>query len=361
MLSYVKEQYPELDVREGSIIYTALAPAAAELATAYYEMEMIDEQSFISTASKEYLVKHGDQIGVELNEATYAHFEGEFNVELDNGTRFNLGEFNYAVIDKLSDPADESDYYRYELVCETAGSAPNPYLGTLTQITFVNGLTHAELTKVITYGEDEEETESYRYRLQTHIKEPPVNGNVAQYNEWLDAYPEGGIGKYKVIPCWNGVNTVKLLILSSENTGASDELVSKVQEYFDPIASQGMGDGVAPIGAVITVDTVTEVPVQIQCELVRNPDYAEITGVQEAVKAYLNSLVLNSTTVEYMPIWAEIYNVESVASIKSLSVVVNTTNGVEIMDSTADPLTAKVDIGEDAIPVLDTEFSVWGE
>lgn len=352
MLSYVKDKYPEIDTREGSMIYTALAPAAVELVTAYYEMAMINEQTFLDTASKDYLVMHGNQLGVPIEEATFAHFKGEFNVEVDD-SRFNLGEFNYAVIEKLSDPSEENEYYVYELVCETAGSEPNSHLGTLTPISFVSGLTHSELTEVITYGEDEEETEVYRYRLQTHVQEPPVNGNVAQYNEWLDTYD--GVGKYKVLPCWNGVNTVKLVILDTENRKANDELVSQVQEYFDPLASQGMGDGVAPIGAVVTVDTVTEMPVLISCDLVLKEGYTEPTGVKEAVTAYLNSLVLNSTTIEYMPIWAEIYDAESVAKINRLAVYFGDT----AMDSSVSPFITSATIADNTIPVL-SEESVWG-
>ena len=79
MLTYVEGQNPELDTRTGSIIYTALAPVALELETAYREMDMILNETFVETASKEYLAKHGDQVGVELNLATYAHLEGWFD------------------------------------------------------------------------------------------------------------------------------------------------------------------------------------------------------------------------------------------------------------------------------------------
>lgn len=353
MLSYVSDKYPDVDTREGSMIYTALAPIALELETAYHEMTMILDETFLETASKEYLVKHGNQLGVELNEATCGHFVGEFDVAVDIGSRFNLDKFNYNVIDVISKPHGGDVYYTYELVCETAGSEPNGYLGDLTPITYVPNLGHAKLISVMIYGEDEEDTESYRYRLQTHAKEPPVNGNVAQYNEWLDEYD--GVGKYKVIPCWNGVNTVKLLILNSEDTTASDELIAEVQEYFDPLSSPGMGDGKAPIGAEITVCTLTETPVVINCELVLNEEYTEPTGVQDRVIAYLNSLTLDNTTIEYMPIWAEIYDVASVASITSLSITVNGTT----MNSADSPFVTNVKIGDTEIPVLDTENSVW--
>lgn len=369
MLEYVSDTNPDLDTREGSIIYTALAPIALELETAYHEMNMVLEETFLATASKEYLVKHGNQMGVELDEASYGHFKGEFDVDLDIGSRFNLDELNYTVVEKLSDPNDENPYYTFELVCETAGSEPNTCFGDLTPITYISpNLSYAKLVSVITYGEDEEETEVYRYKLQTHAKNPPVDGNIAQYEEWLAQYD--GIGKYKIIPCWNGRNTVKLTILNPENERASDELIQEVQEYFDPPTEtindnidaenypqgRGMGNGQASIGAIVTVDSVTEIPVEVECTITLNDGYTAITGVKEAVDNYLKSITLSQSSVEYMSIWAEIYAVDCVNSIKSLVVTI----GDVVMDKEITPFINSVALGDDEIPVLDEENSVWG-
>lgn len=367
MLSYVSEQNPDLDTRTGSLIYNALAPIALELESAYHEMDMIVNETFLETASKEYLIKHGNQLGVEINEATYGHFKGEFNVDVEIGSRFNLEEYNYNVISKLSEPTDDYPYYTCELVCETAGAEPNAYLGDLTPITFVSNLSHAKLTSVLIYGEDEEETEAYRYRLQIHVKQPPINGNVYQFNEWLGEYD--GVGKYRTIPCWNGANTVKLLISNSENKGASEELVSQVQEFFDPPTSainddvtdinypqgRGMGNGQAPIGAIVTVATISEIPVKVNCKVALKEGYNSPVGVKEAVEKYLNSLALNKTTISYMAISAEIFNAESVADIVTLTVTVNG----KIMDVNRSPFIASVTIQDDEVAVLDLENSTW--
>lgn len=366
MLSYVSAQNSELDTRTGSLIYNALAPIALELETAYHEMDMILEETFLETASKEYLVKHGNQIGLNINEATCAHVKGEFNVDVAIGTRFNLDEFNYNVIEKLSNPSGENEFYTFELVCETAGSEPNAHLGDLTPINYVANISHAKLTSVLIFGEDEEDTEAFRYRLQVHVKNPPINGNVYQYNEWLADYE--GIGKYRTIPCWNGINTVKLLISNSENKSASAELVKEVQDYFDPPTSainddtndvaypqgRGMGNGQAPIGAIITVDTITEVPVVVACKLVLKEGYSSPIGVKEAVEEYLESLALNKTSVSYMAISAEIYNAESVEDVTALAITVNG----KTMDTKVTPFIPSVTIADTEVAVLD-ENSTW--
>ena len=354
MLSDVSSKNPELDTREGSMIYTALAPIALELETAYRDMNAVLEETFIETASKDYLIKHGDQIGVDLNYATCGHFKGEFNVDLPIGSRFNLDDFNYIVVDKLYDKNEVNGvpYYGFELVCETPGSEPNSYFGDLTPITHVANLMYAKIIEVLVYGEDEEETESFRYRLLTHLKEPPINGNVSQYNEWLDEY--AGIGKYKVIPRWNGANTVKLIILDSEDKAATTELIEEVQEYFDPNET-GMGDGQAPIGTIVTVDTVTQIPVVFNCELVLEDGYTTPIGVQEAVENYLKAIVFEKNIISYMPLSAEVYNAESVKEVSNLTITVGDT----VMNPNDPTFISSVTIDDTEIAVLAIDESVW--
>lgn len=379
MLDSISEQNPDLDVQVGSVIYTALAPIALELETAYREMDMLLEETFIETASKDYLIKHGSQMGIPLNDATYAHFKGEFDVDVPIGSRFSFDKFNYFVMEQLSTPTEDNEYYIFELVCETVGSEPNNYLGDLTPITYVENLSHAKLISVSTFGEDEEDTESYRYRLQTHYMNAPIDGNVSQYEEWLGSYD--GIGKYKVLPRWNGANTVKLMVLNPENEAADTELIKELQEYFDPVTvldenkkpilitedidaptdpnypqGRGMGDGQAPIGAVITVSTVKHILVKVECQLKLKEDYSTAVGVEDAVKDYLKSTALVKSTIDYMAISAEIYKSESVDSVLDLKI---TANGVE-MSTTAEHFTPYVNINSDEIAVLDTENSVWG-
>lgn len=347
MLSYVSDRNPSLDTREGSIIYTALAPIALELETAYHEMDMIIDETFIESASKEYLIKHGDQVGLPLIEATFGHFTGEFNGEVAIGTRFNLDKFNYSVIKKLAGSTNTN--HLYELVCETAGSEPNSYLGDLTPITYIKGISSAKLIECTIPGEDEEDTEQYRYRLQTYVKTPPIDGNVAQYDAWLSQYK--GVGKYKIFPCSPTVNCVKLLITNSENGRAGETLLDEVQNYFDP-GETGMGDGVAPIGSIVTVETVTEVPVKIECTIKHKNNSTE--GVKEAIDKYLKSMALIDTRVAYMPLYAQIYNAEGVEDIISLKITVK--GGV--MDANADDFIQYVVLDGDEIPVLAAD-SVW--
>ena len=47
----------ELDKREGSVIYDAIAPAALELANMYVALDVVMDEVFADTASYYYLIK----------------------------------------------------------------------------------------------------------------------------------------------------------------------------------------------------------------------------------------------------------------------------------------------------------------
>lgn len=52
ILDRMLDRVPDtVDKREGSIIYDALAPAAAELAKTYMELDVVMDEAFVDTAS----------------------------------------------------------------------------------------------------------------------------------------------------------------------------------------------------------------------------------------------------------------------------------------------------------------------
>ena len=57
ILERMLEKVPDnMDKREGSIIYDALAPAAVELQLMYIELDVILKETFADTASRDYLL-----------------------------------------------------------------------------------------------------------------------------------------------------------------------------------------------------------------------------------------------------------------------------------------------------------------
>ena len=257
MLARVDDTY---DKREGSIIYNALAPAAVELQNMYIELDVILDESFADTASRTYLIRRAAERGLIPESATYAVLKGVFNKAVTIGDRFSLETLNYTVTELIDNTA-----HTYKLTCETVGISGNENLGTLVPINYIAGLTSAELTEVLTPGEDAEETEIFRARYYDSLSSQSYGGNKAEYKEKTNAI--NGVAGTKVYPVWNGGGTVKLVILNSVYTVPSTSLISDVQTIIDPVASQGQGNGIAPIGHVVTVAGVTSQTINIVTEI----------------------------------------------------------------------------------------------
>ena len=295
-----------VDKREGSVIYDALAPCARELVNMYNEVQTALDNTFAGTADREWLIKRCAEIGVVPLEATYAVRRGVFTpstLEISIGERFSFENVNFTVTEKLEEDGE------YALTCEEAGEVGNDGSGTLIPVQYIQGLESATLMPdVIIYGEEEESTEDLRQRYFDTLPTMTLDGNIAQYSKWCREF--AGIGNYKIFPEWNGKNTVKVSILSSENTAASQQLIDDFQEYLDPKASEeatsgeGLGMGQAPIGAIVTVATAEVVKVNIDAVLQLKTGFNEPVGLEDELNEYLRSLNYERTTVPYVGITA---------------------------------------------------------
>lgn len=312
ILTRMLDRIPDsFDKREGSVIYDALAPAAAEMATMYIAMDNWLNESFADTASRDYLVRRAAEVGIEPYPATNAVMKGHFlpvEVQLTSADRFNLDIYNYRIKDNLGDGY-------YTLTCETPGAAPNSKFGDLTPIYEIPNLSKAEIVDCLIYGSDEEDTEVFRERYFKEIKQEAKDGNVADYETWCDGFP--GIGNYRIFPLWNGVNTVKVSILDETNSPANDTLVSEFQNYLDP-GSTGLGNGEAPIGSIVTVSTGEYLDINVSATVELKPGYDEISGIDEKLTDFLKESRYSNDVVHYFSVGCEILKVDCVASISNL-------------------------------------------
>lgn len=336
MMNRVTSQYPNLDNREGSIIFNAIASAAMELAIAYNEIDNALNESFVNTASREYMLIGCEQIGMDISifEATYGVHKGEFNVEVPIGSRWNCELYNYEVTEYIGRSGDN---YTYKMVCDTVGTAPNKQTGELTAITDnPDGLTYAMVTECLVEGENETTDDEIRKAYNDFVRGNATDGNLDQYKQWCNEYD--GVGNSKIFPLWNGNNTVKVSILSASNRAASETLINEFQEYLDPNTT-GMGDGVAPIGAFVTVTTATELPINVSANVKMKSGYFETTPISVALTKYFSDIAYEKSTIAYMNIGAVILSVEGVDSISDL----------KINNSTVD-----ITLNDETIPVLGT-------
>ena len=276
-----------IDKRQGSIIYDALAPCCVELAQMYIELSGIYDQVFIDTAVGEALDKLVEQNGVKRKDATYALRKGEFNMVVPVGNRFSDGENTYIVIENIAGTNNSI------LRCEQAGSVGNGYYGSLTPITYLQGLTKAELTDIIDMGDDIESDEDLRVRYMESVTAPQFGGNVSDYQNKVKSLT--GVGGCKVIPIWNGGGTVKLIITNTQGGVPTSSLVNDVQEAVDPNQDQ-QGLGIAPIGHIVTVEGAAAKKISVSATFTLesgvNPTDIQ-DSVNNVVDNYFKSLSVN--------------------------------------------------------------------
>lgn len=322
-----------LDKREGSIIYDAIAPAAAELTKMYMELKYSIDLVFADTAVEEYLDKLCNQIGVYRNEATCSIKQGEFYdennelMDIDIGKRFTCENLYWCAKEKISTGI-------YKMQCETLGTIGNNTTGNLIPVDYVEKLNTAILTNLLIPGEDTEDDETLRKRYLETSNKMAFGGNIEDYKEKTKAL--NGVGAVKVIPVWNGGGTVKLIILNSNYDVASTVLVNNIQEEICPeLTDKGMG--IAPIGHKVTVVTPTKKQINVTANITLSST-ATLTNVQnlieEALEKYFLDLRKNwedseSLIVRIAQIEAIILNVDGIIDISNTTIN-NQENNIEI-------------------------------
>lgn len=331
-LDIITNKFPSVDTREGSLVYNAVAANSLKLAIAYQDMENTRNEGFPDTATREYLLKACRTIGMDISifNATKAVFLGKFDAKVDIGSRWNNDLYNFVVLEPLE---STDEYFWYRLQSEATGSAPNIILGVLTPIDTVPvGLTYAEITECLILGEEETTTETIREKYWEAANNEYGDGNIAQYQKWANEFQ--GIGAYLVDPLWNGGNTVRVFILDADNKPASNQLINDFQFYLDPPTAtindnvnavdypqgRGMGNGVAPIGAIVTVSTASEYPVDVHVVVVLGRGYIKPTGVEEAVVEYFEHIAYSKSVVSYMAIGAAVQACDCVEYLVELKV-----------------------------------------
>ena len=258
---------PDVDKREGSIIYDALAPAALKLTEAYVAMDENNSLSHAQTSSGDSLRQRGADFGVDPKPAVAAVRKGLFFDSGSNpfdvpiGSRYSVGGLSFTVTEKM-------DTGQFKLTCDTAGTGGNVPIGALLPLDYVDGLASVTLTDVLVPGTDAETDDAFRERFFAHVRTPPTSGNRAAYRSW--ALEVAGVGDAYVEPTWNGPNTVKVYLLGLDKTPAAAGTVQDVKDYIDPDVGlgEGMGEGAAPAGALTTVVAAPAVDVNVAATVV---------------------------------------------------------------------------------------------
>lgn len=316
----------DVDKREGSIIYDALAPAALKLAEMYFQLQQFLDLVSGDTAVGEYLDRVVADYGITRKPATKAIRKIVTSGQVDIGTRWGIEETTYIITEKISDT-------EYKAECEQYGSIGNLYSGQLDNIDNVSGVT-ATLADIIVSGEDEETDENLRARFFNQVRSTSTSGNIYDYKKWALEVP--GVGNAKVFPLWNGPNTVKVLIVDS-NMEVDETLEQTVYDHIETVR---------PIGAKVMVDSPSTLNIVIKAKVRLSSGYS-IQAVQNAfiqsLEEYRQSVVFEDSYISYALIGKYLFEVDGV---------------LDYSDLTLNEETANVTLGDEEIPTFSVKLEV---
>lgn len=303
---------------EGSFASDNAQAVGKEIARYYTYMEWLSEMRYASTATGEYLENIAGEVGIFRKQSTYAtgyvavsgspgaYIPNGMEVTTSRGVAFVVqGPYSGDGIDFGEDivvPTEmripESGELRLAVTAKEAGSGGNVPAESImvpSELTGILSITNPEPTSG---GGDWETDDLLRDRTLLRMRYPGTSGNQYHYLTWALEVP--GVGRAKVFPEWNGPGTVKVSVLDSGYGKASESLVRAVQTHIDP--EPRTGEGLAPIGAYLTVSTASEVDYSLQAEVVLGSgSQRPLSEIEDEVKAkiqeYLDSIAFTDRTI----------------------------------------------------------------
>lgn len=256
----------------------------------------------------------------------------------------------------------------------------------------IAGIASVTNPNALTGGYDAETKESIIERYLEDIRRPITSNNIYHYIKW--AKEVVGVGDAKIKPLWDGDNTVKVVIINSDNEVANTALVNAVQRYIDPFGYEvtngtstgyvqiyndcsgsvdyvpqgttvysdkalttvlatadtnefyynsntkngwGCGLGEANVGAYVTVASADAKNIDISVEVTLK-DGATLSEVEDAIEEeigkYFKSTVFKDSYISYAKIGASILSADGVLDYDNLTVN-SGTNNIPLVDTNA--------------------------
>lgn len=247
---------PELDRREGSVIYDSLAPTATWIAEGYAQLDIALLNGFVETAGGDYIDLRMAEKGMTRRDAVKAQRRVTSNVNIPVGTRLMINNVFFVAV--------ASAALVSVVEAEEAGTVGNVPGGSMTALDVVPGLTSAVMSDVLVVpGVERESDDSAKARYLEVVRQPSTSGNKADYRKWSLEVP--GVGGVQVVPLANGRNTVRVYLIDADKRAVTPAVAQQVKDYIDP--GDGDGEGKAPIGAELEALPGIEVPINVTADL----------------------------------------------------------------------------------------------
>lgn len=340
----IKNAPDDIDTRQGSVFFDAISGSLNRLAQLFIDANIISEQSSVQTATGENLdilaanlymskLKREEaqtaQYNINLIPAIGIPFE---EVDIEDGDRF--------IVDGVYFVLKQNDDDTFYIEAEIPGADSNniPVGTSALPVETIDDLASATIGNVIRSGIDEEDDDAFRLRIQEMLSAPAENANAQQYKTWCENIK--GVGTATIFPLFAGPNTVKAVLTDSNNQPCSSEIVKTVQDFIDPITrntkvtvdgeeiivGDGIGEGVAPIGAHFLAVSAVNNDITIT---ISNVILSEGISKEEALT------VMRKNIESYFSSLTKSYDAKKNITVKIIQVssIIASSNGVEDFDS----------------------------
>ncbi len=314
------------DFNSNPVIYSIIEVSAHQVQMAEFRIDDLVRKYFIEDSEGEELDKRLKERGLLPR---YAGSKARGSIILGKNSPFILnsvvmkdtilktldGTIEVSVT-KDTDIVSGDSSVKVPVECTTIGKSGEllPY----TELTYsgvaINEVEWIKVDEVGLFGgNDSESDDEVKERLLEDIQNPAGSGNKNHYIKWAKEIET--VGKVYPIPEWKGVGTgtVKVIITDKNTDPASADIITQVQNYIDPVPR--MGEGMAPIGAEVTVATVDLFSVNLSFKLTVRSGYVKDVvkaDIRKNINDYFKELALEDTTIRYAYVGNIIFSTDGV-------------------------------------------------
>lgn len=324
-----------VDTRQGSIYMDAASGHCLRAAKFMADLSTVFEMLAVDTCTGEILEEKAGQDGIVRHQSTQSYW----NVNIEgtipaDGTRFFCQSYYFKMVTVDGLHLLESETYGTETNVLNPGDAVVPLYN-------ISGLIACTLGTLYTPGADAESDDSLRQRWKEKKSGPSDNGNKTQFKAWCESV--SGVGIAHIMPLFGGENTVRAVLYSTTGEKPSESIIKAVQDYIDPITNgynvsvdgvnyvfgDGLGEGVANIGAHFLASAPDEVPMSVTFDADLKSGYTKSQAQEEVlskVKEYVSNLVLNAAdtlTVRLSNIGSIILSADAITDYTPSSLMIN--------------------------------------
>lgn len=329
LMSNIDDKY---DKTVGSFMYDTQMPRAIEDERIYIQIDKIADRAFVKTATGDDLKEKLREVGIEMITATYSKgtvtITGNPNDVVNAGTKVMSDKLFFTITTKGT--IGETGTVEVSAICDTAGSIGNVSAGAIKAFPTSAGFSAVINNKPFTGGYDAETEDEAKKRYYALAKKPPTSGNKYHYESWA-MESSSGVGAAKCIPRWQGPGTVKVLIIDKDRKVADKTLIDTVAAYIEKER---------PIGATVTVESATPLPIDVKVTLTLQSGYTVSTveqTIKDEITSYLKDIAFEQDYVSFAHIGRTILGINGIIDYENLKI----NNG-----------TANISIDDECVPTL---------